>query len=138
MITEEEANIIKIEIALLKQSTVDTLKAIHSQAASQEKLLTGVNELTSEIRVDRIKREAHDEKREIQDEYVQKQITSNTNRLDYFTKNYKQPIEKLMISQGRWDKFINAIFSKAGTAFLIFIIVAILYFLGFNPKDFKL
>lgn len=138
MITKKEAETIKIEIALLKKSTVDTLTAIQGQADSQKDLLSGINELTLEIREDRIKREAHDEKREIQDEYIQKQITSNTNRLDYFTKNYKQPIEKLKISQGRWDKLIDAIFSKAGTAFFILITVALLYFLGFNPKDFKL
>ena len=138
MMSKEEAQEIKIDIALLKKSTVDTLKAIQSQSDSQKDLLAGINELTLEIREDRIRREAHDEQREIQDEYVQKQITSNTDRLDYFTQNYKQPIERLIISQRRWDKLIDAIFSKAGTTFFIIIVVAVLYFLGFNPKDFKI
>ena len=138
MISKKEAQEIKIDIALLKKSTVDTLEAIHSQADSQKELLTRINELTLEIREDRIKREAHDEQREIQDEYVQKQITSNTDRLDYFTQNYKQPIERLIRSQGRWDKLVDAIFSKAGTTFFIIVVIAVLYFLGFNPKDFKI
>lgn len=127
----------KTDIALLKQSTADTLKAIHEQSDSGKDLLKSVNELTIEIREDRAKREAHEENREIQDKYIQEQISLNRKRLDYFTENYKQPIERLKISQSRWDKFINAIFSKAGTTFFIIIVVATFYFLGFDPKNFK-
>lgn len=138
MISKEEAQEIKTDIALLKQSTSDTLAAIHDQADQSKDLLKSVNELTIEIREDRVRREAHDENREIQDNYVQEQIKSNTKRLDYFAEHYKQPIEKLITSQKRWDKLINAIFSKAGTTIFIFAIVAILYLLGINPKDIKL
>tara|TARA_R100000951_G_scaffold62227_1_gene52242 strand:- start:20641 stop:21057 length:417 start_codon:yes stop_codon:yes gene_type:complete len=138
MISPEEAQEIRTDIALLKQSTSDTLKAIHEQSDSGKDLLQSVNELTVEIREDRARREAHDENREIQDNYVQEQIKSNTKRLDYFAEHYKQPVEKLITSQNRWDKFINAIFSKAGTTIFIFVIVAILYLLGVNPKDIKL
>lgn len=138
MISPEKAQEIITDIALLKQSTSDTLKAIHEQSDSGSDLLKSVNELTIEIREDRAKREAHEENREVQDKYVQEQINSNTKRLDYFAEHYKQPIEKLITSQNRWDKFINAIFSKAGTTIFIVIIVAILYLLGINPKDIKL
>lgn len=138
MISEEESQEIKIDIALLKQSISDTLTAIHGQANSQKELLQSVNELTIEIREDRARRESHDESRDIQDSYIQEQIKSNTKRLDYFAEHYKQPIEKLIISQNRWNKFTDAIFSKAGTTVFIIIIVAILYLLGVNPKDFKL
>ena len=137
MITKEEAIEIKTDIALLKQSTSDTLSAIHEQADSQKELLQGMTELTIEIREDRAKREAHEENREIQDKYVQDQINENKKRLDYFTENYKQPIEKLIVSQNRWKTFIDAIFSKAGTTVFIIIIVAILYLLGVSPKDLK-
>lgn len=137
MITKEEAIEIKTDIALLKQSTSDTLSAIHEQADSQKELLQGMTELTIEIREDRAKREAHEESREVQDKYVQDQINENKKRLDYFTENYKQPIEKLIISQNRWKTFVDAIFSKAGTTVFIIVIVAILYLLGVNPKDLK-
>jgi len=137
-ISKEEAQEIKTDIALLKKSTADTLSAIHEQSSSGRELLKSVNELTIEIREDRARREAHDENRETQDKYIQDQINSNTKRLDYFTEHYKQPVEKLIVSQGRWDKFINAIFSRAGTALFIIVIVAVLYLLGINPKDIKL
>jgi len=137
MITPEEAQEIRTDIALLKQSTSDTLKAIHDQSDSGNNLLKSVNELTMEIREDRARREAHDENREIQDKYTQDQINTNKKRLDYFTEHYKQPVEKLIISQQRWDRFVNAIFSRAGTTVFILIIVAILYLLGINPKDIK-
>ena len=135
---QEPNNDIHVEIALLKKSTHDAVEAIHEQASQSNNLLESVNLLTLEIREDRARREAHDENREIQDNYVQEQIKSNTKRLDYFAEHYKQPIEKLITSQNRWDKFINAIFSKAGTTIFIVIIVAILYLLGINPKDIKL
>ena len=138
MITPEEAQEIKTDIALLKQSTSDTLKAIHEQSDSGKELLKSVNDLTVEIREDRARREAHDENREVHDKYVQDQISENKKRLDYITDNYKQPIERLKISQSRWDKFTDAIFSKAGTTLFIIVIVAILYLLGVNPKDIKL
>lgn len=138
MITQEEAQEIKTNIALLNKSTTDALNAIHEQSEAQKDLLTSVNELTIEIREDRAKREAHEESREIHDKYIQEQISSNTKRLDYFTEHYKQPIEQLIVSQNRWEKFVNAIFSKAGTTVFIIIIIAILYMLGVNPKDIKL
>ena len=135
---QETNNDIHVEIALLKQSTHDAVEAIHKQASQSKDLLESVNGLTLEIREDRARREAHDENREIQDKYVQDQITENKKRLDYFTENYKQPIERLKVSQNRWDKFTDAIFSKAGTTLFIIVIVAILYLLGVNPKDIKL
>lgn len=138
MITKEEAQEIKTDIALLKQSTSDTLSAIHEQADSQKELLQSVNGLTIEIREDRARREAHEENREIQDKYVQDQISDNKKRLDYFAEHYKQPLEKLIVSQQRWNKLIDAIFSRAGTTVFILIIVAVLYLLGVNPKDLKL
>lgn len=137
MTSPEEVQKIKTEIALLKQSTSDTLRAIHEQSDSGKELLQSVNELTIEIREDRARREAHDENREIQDKYIQDQISENKNRLNYMTENYKQPLERLKVSQGRWDKFTDAIFSKAGTTIFILVIVAILYLLGVNPKDIK-
>lgn len=138
MISKEEAQEIKTDIALLKQSTADTLTAIHEQADQSKDLLKSVNELTVEIREDRARREAHDENREVQDKYVQNQIDENKKRLDYFTEHYKQPVEKLIVSQNRWKKFIDAIFSRAGTTVFIVIVIAILYLLGVNPKDLKL
>lgn len=137
MISPEKAQEIITDIALLKQSTSDTLKAIHEQSASGKELLKSVNGLTIEIREDRARREAHDEGRDIHDKYVQDQISENTKRLDYIAENYKQPIERLKLSQGRFDKFTDAIFSKAGTTLFIVIIVAVLYLLGINPKDIK-
>jgi len=136
-IAKDEAEKIRIDIALLKLSVSDTLTAVHDQASSSKDLLQSVNELTIEIREDRARREAHDENRETKDKYIQDQISSNTKRLDYFTENYKQPIEKLIVSQVRWEKFISAIFSKAGTTVFIITIVVILYLLGINPKDIK-
>lgn len=135
---KEEAQKIKTDIALLKQSTSDTLKAIHEQSDSGKELLTSVNGLTIEIREDRARREAHEESREIKDSYIQEQIQSNTKRLDYFTENYKQPLEQLKVSQGRWDKFINSIFSRSGATVLTIALIIILYLLGISPKDFKL
>lgn len=128
---------IHVEIELLKQSTQGAIEAIHEQANQSKDLLSSVNDLTLEIREDRARREAHDENREVQDKYVQDQISENKKRLDYFTDNYKQPIERLKLSQNRWDKFADAIFSKAGTTLFIIIVVAILYFLGVNPKELK-
>lgn len=136
-ISKEEAQEIKTDIALLKQSTADTLNAIHGQSKSQRELLQSVNELTIEIREDRARREAHDENRETQDKHIQDQINSNTKRLDYFTEHYKQPVEKLMVSQIRWEKFIGAMFSRSGAAVVVVVTVIVLYLLGFNPNDIK-
>ena len=138
MITPQEAQEIRTDIALLKQSTSDTLKAIHDQSDSGNDLLKSVNELTLEIRVDRTKREAHEENRDIQDKYVQEQILENKKRLDFIAENYKQPLERLKISQGRWDKFINSIFSRGGATVLTITFIVVLYLLGVSPKDFKL
>ena len=137
MITKAEAQEIKTDIALLKKSTGDTLDAVHAQADSQKDLLQSVNELTIEIRLDRVKWEAHEENREIKDKYIQEQITKNTKRYDYFVEHYKQPMDRLIISQNRRDKFINGIFSKAGGTIFIIIVIAVSYFLGITPKDFK-
>lgn len=133
-LTNQEAQEIKTDIALLKKSTADTLEAIHEQSTSGANLLNSINELTSEIREDRIRRESHDEKQELQNEYTKIQIDTNSEMLNL----YKPVIERLIISQGRWDRFINAIFSRAGTVTLIIIVVAILYLLGFDPKSVKL
>lgn len=133
-LTNQEAQEIKTDIALLKKSTKDTLEAIHEQSTSGANLLKSINELTYEIREDRIRRESHDEKQELQNEYTKKQIDSNSDMLNL----YKPVIERLIISQGRWDRFINAIFSRAGTITLIIIVVAILYLLGVDPKSVKL
>lgn len=126
------------DIALLKQTSENTLKAIYQQAEAQTELITELSGLTSAINEDRIRREEHDEKRALQDKYIQEQISSNTKRHDYFVEHYKQPIEKLIVSQGRWQKFIDAIFSKAGTIVLVTVIIALLYMFGFDPKTIKL
>lgn len=126
------------DIALLKQTSENTLKAIHHQAKAQTDLISELSGLTSAINEDRIRREEHDEKRELQDKYIQEQISSNTKRHDYFVEHYKQPIERLIVSQGRWKKFIDAIFSRAGTIVLVAVIVALLYMFGFDPKAMKL
>lgn len=138
MITPAEAVEMKTEIELLKRSTKDTLEAIHAQSVANSTLLESVNNLTLEIRVDREKRESHEEKQEIKDSYVQKQLLDNTKRLDYFTENYKQNLDRLKRSQSRTDVFINSIFSRVGITTLAIFFILVLYFFGVNPKDFKL
>tara|TARA_R110002051_G_scaffold324424_2_gene421602 strand:+ start:8774 stop:9184 length:411 start_codon:yes stop_codon:yes gene_type:complete len=129
MITKAEAQEIKVDIALLKRSTSDTLSAIRSQSESQKELVQSVNLLTVEIREDRVKREAHEIKVEDRDTYIHEKITSNTKRLDYFTENYKQPIEKLIVTQNRKDKFVNAMFSKTGGSVFLVVGALFVYFL---------
>ena len=71
---------------------------------------------------------------EDRDKYIHEKINSNTKRLDYFTENYKQPIEKLMITQKRNEKFTSAIFSKTGSSIILIISALFVYFLDAVKK----
>ena len=132
-----EMNDMRTDIALLKQSTSDTLEAIHQQADSQVELMGAMHGLTSEIREDRIRRELHDELQATQDEFLKTQVTSNSNRLDHFRDRYKPAIDRLIVSHNRYDTMIKSIFSGTGGIILVLVCTAVLYFLGINPKDFK-
>ena len=137
-ITKDEANVIRTKLALLEQSTSDTLKAIREQSDSGKELLKSVHGLTLEIREERIERKASEEVNDIKDKYIQEQIADNKERISFIHTTYIESLNRLKVMQGRRDKFIDSVFSKGGAMVLTIICIAVLYVMGVNPKDFKL
>ena len=136
----EDHSEIKKDVALLKQASENTLKAVESLAVSQSDLNGGLAELVSAMNEGRIRGEERDKHKDLQYELLQTQLHQNAidfnEARDKFRSEYEKPIERLKVSQGRWDKVINSMFGSTGKSVWLLIVLAAMYFLGITPSDF--